>query len=288
MAELVLVGVTVIWGATFLIIRHALAVSGPWFFIGLRFGSAALIGALFAASTRRGPTRAELGAGVLIGLCMFLGYALQTHGLQTILSSKSAFITALYVPIVPLLQWLLLRRAPGVMAWLGIALAFAGLVLLAGPEGRAIGPGSGELLTLLSAILFAAEIILIGRYAGGVDARLVAVVELAITALLAFGAMVSLGEPVPAFSWKLTVSAVGLGVASAGIQVAMNWAQQTVTPTRATVIYAGEPVWAGIIGRIGGERLPLASLAGAALIVAGIVVSKARGSAPRPRQRRSL
>ncbi|GFZ58122.1 hypothetical protein PSE10A_06330 [Pseudomonas amygdali pv. eriobotryae] len=68
---------------------------------------------------------------------------------------------------------------------------------------------------------------------------------------------------------------------SAAIQIAMNWAQKSVSPTRATVIYAGEPVWAGIVGRLAGERLPAIALLGAALIVAGVIVSEMkRRSAP--------
>ncbi|MBF9232722.1 DMT family transporter [Microvirga sp. BT350] len=263
-----------IWGATFLIVQNALAVSGPLFFVGLRFGSAALIMAVIAAPVLRGMTFAEFKAGVLIGIAIFLGYTLQTYGLQTIPSSKSAFITALYVPIVPLLQWLVLRRPPRFMSWLGIALAFAGLILLAGPEGTSIGLGIGELLTLLSAIAIAAEIILIGGYAGRVDVRRVTVVQLATTSLLALGWMAPLGESVPTFSWLLVFSAVGLGIASAGIQLAMNWAQKTVSPTRATVIYAGEPVWAGIVGWYAGERMVAAALIGAGLIVAGVIVSE--------------
>ncbi len=55
----------------------------------------------------------------------------------------------------------------------------------------------------------------------------------------------------------------------------MNWAQRNVSPTRATVIYTGEPVWAGIIfGRLAGERLPLLALVGAAFIIAGVLVSE--------------
>ena len=64
------------------------------------------------------------------------------------------------------------------------------------------------------------------------------------------------------------------GLTSAVIQVAMNWAQQSVSPTRATLIYAGEPVWAGIVGRIAGERLPAIALVGAGLIVAAVIVSE--------------
>ncbi|WP_246179721.1 DMT family transporter [Microvirga thermotolerans] len=273
-SEAVLVAITMIWGATFLTVQNALAVSGPLFFVGLRFGTAALLMALLSAPVLRGLTWREAKAGILIGISIFLGYTLQTYGLQTIPSSKSAFITALYVPIVPLLQWLVLRRPPGLMSWLGIALAFGGLVLLAGPDGASIGLGIGELLTLISAVAIASEIILIGGYAGRVDVRRVTVVQLATASLLAFGGMAPMGEPVPAMSPLLLASAVGLGVASAGIQLAMNWAQKTVSPTRATVIYAGEPVWAGIVGRIAGERLPAAALIGAALIVAGVIVSE--------------
>ena len=273
-SEAVLVFVTMIWGATFLVVQLALSASGPLFFVGLRFGTAALMMALIAAPVLRGLTWLEIKAGVMIGIAIFFGYTLQTYGLQYIPSSKSAFITALYVPIVPLLQWLVLKRPPSVMAWSGIALAFIGLALLAGPDGTSIGLGIGEILTLLCAIAISAEIILIGAYAGKVDARRVTVVQLATTSVLALGLMSPLGESLPAPSWLLIGSAVGLGLASAGIQLAMNWAQKTVSPTRATVIYAGEPVWAGIVGRLYGEFMPVAALLGAALIVAGVIVSE--------------
>jgi drug/metabolite transporter (DMT)-like permease len=273
-SEAVLVGITVLWGTTFLVVQNALAASGPLFFVGLRFGSAALVMAVIAAPVLRGLTWAEIRAGMMIGIAIFLGYTLQTYGLQTIPSSKVAFITALYVPIVPLLQWLALKRPPGIVAWIGIGLAFTGLVLLAGPDGTSIGLGFGELLTLLSAVAIALEIILIGGFAGRVDVRRVTVVQLATTSLLAFGLMAPMGEPVPGPSGLLIVSAVGLGLASAGIQLAMNWAQRTVSPTRATVIYAAEPVWAGIVGRVFGEILPPAALIGAGLIVAGVAISE--------------
>ncbi len=60
----------------------------------------------------------------------------------------------------------------------------------------------------------------------------------------------------------LILIAVALGLASALIQFVMNWAQRVVDPSRAAIIYAGEPVWAGIIGRIAGERLPVIALFG--------------------------
>jgi drug/metabolite transporter (DMT)-like permease len=81
------------------------------------------------------------------------------------------------------------------------------------------------------------------------------------------------------------VTAVGLGVASCVIQATMNWAQKSVTPARATIIYTGEPVWAGIIGRVAGDRLPGLALVGAGLIVASVLVSELKPhSNPRPRR----
>jgi len=272
--EAALVAVTMVWGGTFLAVQQALSVSGPLFFVGVRFAAAALAVAALTGRSLTETTRREVAAGGLIGVSIFFGYVLQTYGLQTISSSKSAFITALYVPIVPLLQWGFLRKPPRLMSWVGIGLAFAGLVLLAGPDVGPIGPGRGEVLTLIGAVAIAAEIILIGLFAGTVDSRRVTVVQVAAAAALSFAAMPLVGEPMPAFSWTLAAIARGLGLASAAIQLTMNWAQKSVSPTRATVIYASEPVWAGVVGYAAGERLPAAAVAGAVLSVAGVVVSE--------------
>ena len=273
-AECILVVITMIWGGTFLLVQHAMTVSGPMFFVGLRFAAAAIVVGFFSVRTLRGLTLFELKAGAFIGTSIMFGYGMQTIGLQTIPSSQSAFITALYVPCVPLLQWLVLGRRPGLMPSIGIMLAFTGLMLLTGPTGASLNFSPGEIATLICAIAVAAEIILIGAYAGQVDVRRVTVVQLATASLLSFLMVVPMGEALPGFSWLLVFSAVGLGLTSAVIQVAMNWAQQSVSPTRATLIYAGEPVWAGVIGRIAGERFPPIAMVGAALIVAAVIVSE--------------
>ncbi|MCY1424113.1 EamA-like transporter family protein [compost metagenome] len=175
---------------------------------------------------------------------------------------------------MPLLQWLVLGRRPSLMPSLGIGLAFVGLMLLAGPEGGSLQFSTGEIVTLVSAVAIAAEIILISRYAGKVDVRRVTVVQLATASALSFLMVLPTQEPLPDFSWLLLLSALGLGAMSAVIQVAMNWAQKSVSPTRATLIYAGEPVWAGIVGRIAGERLPGIALFGGLLIVIAVIVSE--------------
>lgn len=273
-AELALVGITAVWGATFLVVHVAVQFSGPWFFVGVRFLAAGLITAVVFAKHLRGISWKEIGAGFAIGVTISLGYGLQTVGLQTINSSTSAFITALYVPLVPILQWIVFRKPPRLLTWIGVALAFTGLILIADPGSVGFNLGVGEIATLASTLPIAAEIILIGFFAGRVHLGRVTVVQLLVAGLLGFATMPVVGERPPAFSWVWLASAVALGAASCLIQITMNWAQRTVSPTRATIIYAGEPVWAAIIGRLAGDRLPPIAIAGAALIVAGAIVSE--------------
>jgi drug/metabolite transporter (DMT)-like permease len=272
--EAILILITMFWGGTFLAVQYAMTMSGPFFFVGLRFATAALAVGLLSIKSLRGLTWLEVKAGVAIGVSIAIGYSMQTWGLQTIPSSKSAFITAMYVPLVPLLQWICLRKMPGLMSWVGVALAFIGLIFLAGPAGTSLTLGAGEIITLISALAIAAEIIMISAWAGKVDIKRVTIVQLATASMVALATMVPAGESVPPFSSGLLVIALGLGIFSAIIQVTMNWAQRSVSPTRATVIYTGEPVWAGIFGRIAGERLPLLALLGGALIVLGVLVSE--------------
>ncbi len=273
--DLALWAVAFVWGGTFLATRIALgAGSGPFFFVGLRFGAATIATALLLRGKLRGASREDWIAAIAIGLPMAAGYLLQTGGLQTVSSSMSAFLTALYVPLVPLIQWIALKRAPQLMSWVGIALAFSGLVVIANPSGASFGFGAGEWMTLASALAFSAEIILIGRYAERIDAGRVAAIDLAIVAVAGFVAMPFAGEHVPDLTPAILACGIGLGVASAFIQLAMNWAQKTVSPTRATLIYSSEPVFAGLLGRMAGERLGATGWAGAALILCGVVVSE--------------
>jgi drug/metabolite transporter (DMT)-like permease len=272
--EIALIAVTAVWGSTFLLVHWAMQHSGPWFFVGIRFLIAGLISVVIFRRALRGMRWRDIGAGVAIGVMIYLGYGLQTVGLQTIDSSTSAFITAMYIPLVPLAQWAVFRKRPPAMAFVGAALAFLGLLFIAGPDAFALTLGSGEILTLVSTLPIAAEIILISVFAGRIDLGRITIVQLLTAGALGILTMPVVGEGLPEFSWIWVGCAVGLGAASCIIQLTMNWAQKSVSPTRATIIYAGEPVWAAVIGRMAGERLPLAALIGGALVVLGILASE--------------
>lgn len=272
--ELALILITVVWGGTFLVVHTAMEYSGPMFFVGLRFVTAGLFAALVFWRVLRGIRWQEILAGAAIGAAIFRGYGLQTAGLQTIDSSTSAFITAFYVPLVPLLQWIVFRKAPRALTLVGVGLAFVGLILVAGPTAQGFAFGEGEILTLISTLPIAAEIILISVFTSRFDLGRLTIVQLLTAGILGFLAMPIVGESVPEFSWVWVIAAVGMGIASCIIQLTMTWAQRSVSPTKATIIYAAEPVWAGVVGRIAGERLPFLAIVGAALIIAGTLISE--------------
>lgn len=274
--ELALIAITAVWGSTFLLVHWAMQHSDPWFFVGLRFLVAGLVSILIFRHALRGMRWTDIAAGASIGVMIYGGYGLQTLGLQTINSSTSAFLTALYVPMVPFAQWIFFRKRPPAMAFLGAGLAFVGLLLIAGPDAFSLSLGVGETVTLISTIPIVGEIILISVFAGRVDLGRITIVQLLTAGLLGLATMPFVGESLPAFDWAWVIAGVGLGVASCIIQLTMNWAQKSVSPTRATIIYSGEPVWAAVIGRIAGERLPAAALVGGLLVVLGILASELR------------
>ncbi|MDR2996782.1 MAG: DMT family transporter [Microbacterium sp.] len=280
--EIALLAITAVWGGTFLLVHWAVEHTGPWFFVGIRFLVAGAISVVIFRRSLRGIRWVDIGAGAAIGVMIYGGYGLQTFGLQTIESSTSAFITALYVPLVPLLQWAVFRNRPPAMAFVGAGLAFVGLLLIAGPDAFALTLGAGEIATMISTLPIAGEIILISLFANRIDLGRITVVQLFTAGLLGLATMPVVGEALPSFSWIWLGAALGLGAASCVIQLTMNWAQKKVSPTRATIIYAGEPVWAAVIGRIAGERLPVTALIGGALVVLGTLASEIRIVRRRP------
>ena len=273
--QLALILITVIWGGSFITVQYGLNFASPMFFVGCRFAAAMLFVSLFSWKDLNSVSLKEIAAGALIGLVIAIGYGTQTIGLKTISSSESAFLTALYVPLVPILLWLLFRKTPQIMTWCGAILAFLGLVFLTGNGFGQIQLNFGQLITILGSIAIAVEIILIGFFAGKVNVHRVTVIQLGFASLFAFCMMPLVGETWnPVFSWPLLSILCGLGCASAVIQLVMNWAQREVDPSQAAIIYSGEPVWAALIGRIAGERLGLIAILGGALVVLGVIVSE--------------
>ena len=192
--QLALILITIIWGGSFITVQYGLNFSSPIMFVGLRFAAAALAVTLISLKSLKGMNLKEVFAGAVIGVMIAIGYGTQTVGLQTISSSESAFLTALYVPLVPILLWLLFRKKPHVMTWIGALFAFIGLVFLTGNGFAAIQLSFGQTLTLLGSIAIALEIIFISYFAEQVNVRRVTVLQLIFASLFCFMIAPVLGE----------------------------------------------------------------------------------------------
>lgn len=270
--EIALILATLIWGGSFLGSQLGLREIGVLGMVATRFSIGTIVLALCCAKTMRGSTRAELRAGMILGVIFFATIALQTAGLRLIPTSKSAFITSVGVPIVPFFQLLLMRRAPSVMARVGIGLSSVGLVLLSLRADMSLSFGLGEWLTLGAAVFSALHIVLTSQVSVDGHPLRVTTFQLGTVALLAFIGMPMAGETFPHFTVSLTTVSLLMGIFPTAICfLVMVWAQQTVSPTRATVIYSTEPVWAAAIGLAIGEIIPPIAYAGAALILLGIL-----------------
>ncbi|AIY90332.1 DMT family transporter [Geoglobus acetivorans] len=153
-ADLGLLAVALIWGATFPVVKVALEFMSPFAFNAVRF---IFTGLLFLPFLRMN----EIRAGIAIGSATFLGYAFQTAGLQYTTATNAGFITSVYIVITPILAFLLYRERVSPIEVVAVILAFAGIYLLSGYSGF----NYGDLLILLCAIAFALEIAMISHYA---------------------------------------------------------------------------------------------------------------------------
>lgn len=269
---LALIGVTAIWGSTFVVVKDAVEQMPVTDFLTWRFGLAALV--MLALRPRSVAALSPPGrrAGVIVGCALGAGYLLQTLGLQHTSAAVSGFITGMFVVLTPLGSALLLRSRIPLSAWGAVALATVGLALLS-LHGFAVG--YGELLTLGCAAAFALHIVGLGQWASQHDAFGLAVVQLATTALLCGAVAVPGGLVVPpsASVWgALAVTALG---ATALAFVVQTWAQSLMAPTRAAVIMTMEPVFSGIFAvAVAGETLGLRTLLGAVLVLAAMLLTE--------------
>ena len=270
--ELALIGVAVIWGATFTVVKDAVARMPPFLFIGLRFLLAAGVLAIIGAF--RGLTKREMQLGAITGFALFAGYAFQTVGLQYTTASNAGFITGMFVVFTPVIGAIVFRRLPSTAAGLGVILATGGLVLLAMPSGFHLR--RGDALEVMTAITFAVHILLIARLGKDIPALRFTAVQIATAALLALAWSAvgehNLGHPDAGTWFGIVLTGI---LATALAFLVQTRAQKEIPPTRTAVILTAEPVFAGIFGYlVADDRLGARGYAGAGLIVAGILVAE--------------
>ncbi|MCS7174301.1 DMT family transporter [Pseudothermotoga sp.] len=238
-AILVLLSITVAWGLTFPVQKVALIGSNPFFYNFLRF---ALASALTFFILRGKPRWKE---GLILGLFLGIGYATQTSGLKLTSSTKSGFITSLYIPFVPVFSLLIERVKPSRLQMISFCLSIIGLYLLSSPSNDPFN--LGDLLTLFCAIAFAIQIVLVTHYTNRkeYEESTLLLPQLLLTAL--FNLLLSpLGG---SFGFKVSY-VIALLFTSIVATVIALWAQlkfqACVGSNSAALIYTAEPVFASL------------------------------------------
>ncbi len=277
-ADFALLGIAAIWGSTFVVVKNALEDASPFAFLAVRFSiGAAALGWIFRR--RIFPIRpGQIRDGALLACFLGGGFALQTIGLLYTTPSRSAFITGLYVIGVPLIAAAMRMRGLTLASLAGAGMAMAGLYFLTGRGAGAgqNGLGTGELLTVFCAALFAAHIVSVDILTRRQDPVVMAFWQVALTAIAAVPLSLIAETPrlnlTPGLAGALLATGLGATALAVGVQ---NAVQARTTPTRTAIIFASEPVFAAAASwLLEGEILTGAALGGAALILAGMLVAE--------------
>jgi drug/metabolite transporter (DMT)-like permease len=274
-ADATLVAATALWGVTFVIVKQALAGASPLAFLSLRFAIAAVALAPFT-DLRTPLSRAELRAGGLLTLLLASGFAAQAVGLQYTTPARSAFIVALSSVLAPVVAFVILRQRLRWLVAVALAIAGGGIYLLTAPDGVGGGLNRGDLLTLITAVVFGGQIVAVAELAVRHDARRLVWLQLAGTAVAAAVAAFAL-EPVRFEASAGVLGAVvftGVGATALALVWQMD-AQRHMSASRAALIFCLEPVFAAVASWVWlGERLSVTQWVGAALIVAGMILAE--------------
>ena len=282
LAHLLLLAVVAIWGATFALVKAALADASPLLFNLLRMLIATVALVLINHRQLAGLTRRIWLAGMVAGLLLAAGYQFQTVGLAHTTSAKSALITGLVVVFVPLLTIVPALRPHGTARprWttaLGAAFAFLGLLLLTTPPGTTLatvssGIGAGDLLTLLCALSFAGHLLALAHLAPQIRAGQLATLQIAFASAFMLITLPLAGPLYLHLSGRLVLALAVTGLfATAAAFTIQTWAQQHIPPTNTAILLTLEPVFALAVSMLLlGDRMSGRSVAGAALILAGI------------------
>ena len=273
------------WGTTFVAQILGMEGLGPYTYAAARFALGVLfIGALWflyrdkrAEQRRAGTFRSGFRAGIPVGLAMFVGVTLQQVALLYTTAGKTAFITTVYIVLVPLAAVLLGQRVRAVQ-WGGAVLAFAGVYFLSAHGATTIN--TGDLLVLICSFFWMAQILLIDRYARAVDAIELCFMQMIICTI---GSAV-LAAIYESFAWGdiwgAAVPILYAGLFSCGVAYTCQiLGQAYVEPTQAAILMSTEAIFAAVAGWIIlGETMSGVQLLGCALLLGGALMAQVRGT----------
>ena len=275
-AEIYLLGIVIIWGATFAIIKDVLDQIMPFTFLAYRFLLAALILSVIFWKRIKSIDKVILKKGFLIGIFLFLGYAFQTVGLKYTTATKAGFITGLSVVLVPIISYFFIKEKVNRNSVIGVIFATIGLCLL--NQNSSFSFNLGDFLVLLCAVSFAMHIISVGLYTKKMDYVLLVIVQLATVFVLSLLMALFFERPDIHFSYSFNVwrSIILTGVFATALAFYMqNRFQRYSSTTKTAIIFSGEPIFSAMFAYLLlGEKVGLIAWAGGLLIIFGMIISQ--------------
>lgn len=278
--KLALAGAAAIWGGSFVVIKGALDVVPACWLMCVRFALAALVlGCVFHRRLARSLDSRHLVAGAVVGFFCGLAFVVQNVGLTTITPGRNAFLTATYCVMVPFMTWLAFRRRPAASNFVAALLAIGGVGLLSLGDDLTLSLSSGEWLTLLSAVLYALQIVAIARFSRGCDVMALTVIQLVTCSLVALVSALVTGETLdPAVLVApdiLAALAYLVLLSSCTCFVLQNLGQSHVPAAQASLLLSLESVFAIIASVLFyGEVVTPRMAAGFAAIFAAVLISE--------------
>ncbi len=269
MPQLALLVSTLIWGATFPVTKVVLNQIPPFSFLFLRFllGTLLTVGIFLVLRNRFRFDRGVLRMSAIATVFLFLGYALQTVGLRYTTASNSAFITALYVVLVPLF----LRRFQ-TLTWVSAGLAVVGLWFLLDPT---VSMNLGDLMTVGGAIAFAGHISCLETYTRQGQSFAFFVWQLILVTIAMVPAMLIESPASASFApTQLLILALTVtGVLATGAFAAQIWVQRLLPAQKVALIFSLEPAFAAWLAwYFLGEHLTQAGWLGSGLILVAVLL----------------
>ena len=280
--SLILLGCSVIWGSAFVAQSAAMDLGMlPYAFTAVRMlvGAVCLMPFIYLRrrtalpATREGKARL-LRSGMLIGVAVAVASCLQQAGLQYTTAGKGAFLTALYILLVPIVGAAFFHRKTGLWTWLCLVIGAVGLWFLSITEAFTLE--KGDALMILCALVFTLQILLVDKFAPDFDPLTLCCLEFLTAGLLSFLPMAIF----EGFSFQNIRPAIWCilycGIFSCGIAYWLQIVgQRHLPPALASLIMSFESVFGAIFGAlILHERMTGRELLGCGLIFLALVLSQ--------------
>jgi drug/metabolite transporter (DMT)-like permease len=281
-AVIALLLVGFVWGAAFVLMKDAIQEQPYMDFLATRFTLAALAMFLLRPVVAAKLQPGDLRYGAIAGVVLAFAYITQTIGLELTTASISGFLTGLYVVLTPLFAWLLLKHKISLKIAIGALLGAIGLGVFSGASDS-VEFQVGQLWLIACAVLYAAHILILGKYGQGRDSYRFAMLQIAFVALVTWVFALADGyQAPPNFDvwFAIFFTALLSTVFAFWVQ---TWAQTIIEPSRVALLITSEVVFTALIAvGVGQEPLTLTMVVGGSIMVVAMLLVEWPSSKAKP------